>query len=82
MSCEPSLGTIMRTEKDRRTEPVKDLSEAKETCSGDSNCYMFYDFNGTGNAFEYCSDAAELKSSSHGSILYKPGNCLSLPIFV
>ena len=43
---------------------------AKETCSEDKQCEMFYDNEGKGNYFILCYSPATTHSSSRNSILY------------
>ena len=58
------------------------LSEFEQKCSEEHSCYQFYRECGRYDDFKYCLDAAELKSSSCGSILYEQGNSLCLHGFV
>ena len=39
-------------------------------CNESSSCVGFYDKFGRGDTFYLCSDGAEIKTSSHGSIMY------------
>ena len=68
------------------------LSEAKQKCSEDPSCDRFYDNCGHGDEFFYCGDGDgdgsggtwidRLGHSGCGSILYSPGKCLRVHIFV
>ena len=48
----------------------KNLLNAKQECSQNQNCTMFYDRCGKGNEFWFCSDVSETKDSTCDSILY------------
>ena len=50
------------------------VSESKQKCSDEPNCYMFFDSGSKGTTFKYCSDNAPIKTSTSGSTLYQSGN--------
>ena len=50
------------------------VSESKQKCSDEPNCYMFFDSGSKGTTFKYCSDNAPMKTSTSGSTLYQSGN--------
>ena len=55
-------------------ETFPNLSEAKRQCSKDPSCAMFYDLYGRGNKFFWCSQGAEIKRATSGSILHIKGS--------
>ena len=46
------------------------LLDAKQKCGENSSCIGFYDKFGRGNTFYLCSDGADIKPSSGGSVMY------------
>ena len=47
------------------------LSAAKDKCSANSKCTMFYDMAGLGNKFRLCYDSTDIKLSTNGAIIYR-----------
>ena len=47
-------------------------NDAKNECSNDPSCHMFYQYGGALQQFYACENKALIRASSFGSILYQP----------
>ena len=50
------------------------LIDAKQECSANKQCSMFYDVYGGGYKFFACEISSKVDSSTAGSVLYKKGD--------